>query len=290
MAESVPAPYALLLATDRAEIVPVVEEALRSAGIPFQSGLQTEPAPRVIFSVPSSRLAEAQAVTAQFFGTGPLAASPDEDGEEEEAESGEAVFPWAPVRACLVLVAVHLALLLALSGPGPASRRLVAAGALVGGAGLEQPWRLFSYMFLHSDLRHVLWNSLSLIAFAVPLLESIGYLRTAAIYLASGVLGGIAALLAYPAGTVTVGSSGAVAGLFGAWLVGTLGRTRSAPRSSRARLKVIGIGLLVLPSLLTPNMEDGTRISVAAHVGGVLGGILLGLLLVPGLGPRSRLD
>ena len=276
-------PYSLLLDTDRAEVVPVVEEALRNAGIPYHSGLQSVPAPRVIFSVPVSRLEEARSLVGQYFGTGPLAldeleeAEPEQEQEEEEKE--EPRFPWDPIRVCLFLVLVHLIVVFALVGSDPTSGRLAAAGGLVGRIGLGQPWRLATYLFVHSDARHVLWNGLSMVVFAVPLVGAMGYARTGAIYLVSGMAGGIAALLAYAPETVTVGSSGAVAGLFGAWLVRTLRKAWHAPAAAKARLRVLGVGLLVLPTLLTPTTSEGTRISVAAHVGGALAGAIVGPLL-----------
>ena len=275
------ASYSFLLETDRAEMVPIVEEALRSAGIPYQSGLQSAPSPRVIFSVPKARLDEARGVVAQYFETGPLASG---DEAEPEALEEEPRFPWGPIRATLIVVLFHLALVFGLVGPDPTSSRLASLGGLVGGVGLTQPWRLATYVFLHVDPKHALWNGLSMLVFTVPLVGSLGYLRTAAIYLMSGILGGVAALAIYPPGTVTIGSSGAVAGLFGAWLVLTLHRTRQAPPTTRARLKVMGVTLLFLPALLTPTTSGGHSISVASH----LGGLAAGVAMAPFLAARRR--
>ncbi len=282
MLDGDPTSYVLVFRTGRADIVPIVEEALRSAGIPYHSGLQAEPVPQVVFSVPTSRLEEAQAIVGQYFGMGPLASDQGDEAAEVDrhgaSEEEEPRLPWGPIRVCLFLVLVHLSIVFGLVGGDPTSKRLAAAGGLVGGLGLLEPWRLVTYLFVHSDPRHALWNGLSMVVFAVPLVEALGYARTGAIYLVSGIAGGSAALLAYPPGTVTVGSSGAVAGLFGAWLVRTLRKARRAPPNTRARLRVIGIGLLVLPTLLAPTTDDGTRISVVAHAGGALAGALLGLI------------
>ena len=51
--------------------------------------------------------------------------------------------------------------------------------------------------------------------FAVPLITTFGATRTGLIYLAAGLGGGAAASLFGVVGSTTVGSSGAVAGLFG---------------------------------------------------------------------------
>ena len=62
----------------------------------------------------------------------------------------------------------------------------------------------------------------------------------------------------------------------GAWVASTLRRARRAPLPRRAWLRGIGVGLLVLPSLLTSVGPDGRAISVEAHLGGLLCGALIG--------------
>lgn len=270
-------PYTFLVDAQSAEIARVVEEALRSATIPYQSGIQSVPEPRVVFSVPAEHLEEARRVVGQFFGSGPLAAERDrEERKERQEEERERQFPRGPIATCLSLVIVHLAFVWIVVGASPTPGRLAAAGGLVGG-GMRESWRLVSSLFVHSSLEHALWNGLSLMVFAVPLVLGLGYARAGTIYLVSGVVGGLAALLTCP-GCVTVGSSGAVAGLFGAWLVRAFREARRALPAARARIKVIGIGLLVLPTLLSPATATGTRISVASHAGGALAGVFLGLL------------
>lgn len=277
--------FALLCELDRAELAPVIEEALRAAEIPFHSGVQATPAPRIVYSVPVLRLAEARAIVGQQFGVGPLAPGAHEaDESEDELEEMEPPPPlsWRAVHACAALVCVHLAIVFFLVGHDPTSPLLVSRGALLNRVAADQPWRLLSYQLLHSDPKHVLGNALGMLAFAVPLAGAFGLVRTAAIYTLTGIAGGIAAVAAYPGATVTVGSSGAVAGLFGAWLVGAFRRARRAPAGPlgrRARLKLAGIALLALPSLVTPATAAGKSISVAAHLGGLAAGVALGILV-----------
>jgi len=277
--------YAFLLDTDSAEIARVVEEALRSASIPHQAGVQSTPEPKIVFAVPADRLEEARAVVRQFFGAGPLTRDEDEEEPTGRREELEQRFPRGPVATCLGLILLHLGFVWVVIGPDPTPARLVTVGGLVQRALSGEPWRLLTSLFVHSSTQHVLWNGLSMIAFAVPLVLAVGYTRTVSIYLVCGVAGGFAALFTCQ-GCVTVGSSGAVAGLFGAWLVRALREARHAPPTARAGMKVIGIGLLVLPSLLTPATASGTRISVASHVGGALAGVLLGLFGLSGPPPR----
>jgi membrane associated rhomboid family serine protease len=277
---------AFLLSTDNPSLASVVEQALREAGIPFETGVQVGPEPAVVFTVSESDVPHARAVVEQHFGTGPLSRA--EPAAPEESGRGRAGFPEGPVAAAASLVLVHLAIVALAVGRHPDPARLASAGGLVTGARLPELWRLLTSLFLHADAPHVLWNGLSMLVFAVPLIERLGWTRSASVYLASGVLGGLAALAGSEPGTVTIGSSGAVAGLFGCWVVSTVRLARRAPLARRGVVRAVGIGLLLLPSLLTPTTIGGNRISVAAHLGGLAAGLVFGATLPVGREePRS---
>jgi len=189
------------------------------------------------------------------------------------------------VQTVAALILLHLGLVLWAAGPFPPGRQLVLQGGLLRGATGGEPWRLLTSLFLHSDAAHVLWNGVSTLVFAVPLLTALGFPRTALVYLASGVGGGLAALYFAAPGTLIVGSSGAVAGLFGAWVVLTLRRTRWVPLGRRERIRAAGIAMLVLPALLRPATAAGEPISVSSHLGGLFTGMLIGAVLSAGLAP-----
>ena len=264
------------------ERVPAIEAALEREKIPYRTGLQVGPQPSIVFTVAERHLDTAKAIVAHVL-------EPFEDDDAEaaweaarEAEARErerATFPSGPIAAAATLVFVHLVIVLAFVGADPTRERLTALGGLVRTGDAFEIWRLLTSLFLHSDVRHVLGNGLSLVAFAVPAIVTWGYARSGVLYLLCGVGGGLAALEAHPAGTVIVGSSGAVAGLFGAWLIATARRARNAPMTRRAWIRTIGVGFLVLPSLVNPVTSEGRPISVAAHLGGLATGVVLGLLL-----------
>ena len=75
-------------------------------------------------------------------------------------------------------------------------------------------WRLFTAIFLHSGVMHLLFNLYALYVLG-PLLEGyIGHLRFLAVFLVSGLYG---SLLSYAlSGPISVGASGAIFGLLGA--------------------------------------------------------------------------
>ncbi len=264
----------LLLAADSPSMARVVEEALRDAGIPFETGVRADPEPGLVFTVRETDADLAKAVVGQFFGTGPL--TEEETPSAEPHEPGRTAFPRGPAAAAAAVALCHLAVVVVLVGRHPDAARFASLGGLVAGAPAGESWRLVTSLVVHADPRHVGWNGLSMLVFAVPLIERFGWARTAAVYLASGILGGIAVLVASEPGTVTIGSSGAVAGLFGCWLAATIKSARRAPLARRAVVRAIGIGLLVLPALLTPTTIGGNRVSVAAHLGGLAAGLLCG--------------
>jgi membrane associated rhomboid family serine protease len=240
---------------------------LGEGGIPYRCGLLAAGAPQVVFSVPREHLAAAQRLLA--------------DSDEVELDPASGIlpgggpgFPWRPVLTAAALVAFHLALVGWMVATG-SLRRWLDAGALIKGLAWKEPWRLVSSLFLHLDAGH----ALPLRVFAVPLLGVLGVLRTSLIYFTAGIGGAVTALAFSGPGGSVAGSSGAVAGLFGAWIVLTLSYARASAFTWRARVRTMGIAFLFLPSLVTPMTASGRPVSVASHLGGLATGLAIGALI-----------
>lgn len=269
-----------VLVTEDARLLADARRALAAEGIHHRVDVMQGPPARGLISVAAEQSRDARRVLAAVRGDD----DDEEEGpEDEHGETGEraarAVFPWRPTLAVLAVIAVHLAVVLLAASP------LVDRWTLMQRLGVRdettwrEPWRLLTSLFVHSGIRHVLFNGLSMLAFAVPLLERLPWRRVAAVYLAGGLGGAVLASATNAGGTVTIGSSGAVAGLFGAWLAWRLGQRTGGTGGRHAMLRTWGVALLVLPSLLAPATPDGQRISVASHVGGLLVGLALGVRL-----------
>lgn len=185
-------------------------------------------------------------------------------------------FPWKRLRWVGAVVGLHVALVVLGIVSRPFRAWVVEDGALAAGGLVLEPWRLLTSLVLHADLRHALSNGVAMIVFAVPLVEWLGARRVAWVYVASGIGGGVTAVALADAGTRFLGSSGAVAGLFGAWVVLAWIRARAADFPGRARIRALGVALLILPSFLTPFTPEGRPISVASHMGGLVTGMLIG--------------
>jgi len=203
----------------------------------------------------------------------------DEDESTEVEDPRLYAFPWTAIHIVATLITLHLVLVFLAVGPLGWGPRLFRDGGLSTELTADQPWRLVSSLFLHADLPHALWNGLPMMVFAVPLLLRLGPLRTGLIYFAAGVGGGLTALRFADSSTVIIGSSGAVAGLFGAWVVVTLRSAGDRLLSWRGRVRTLGVAFLFLPSLLNPTTSSGQAVSVSSHLGGLATGMLVGAVL-----------
>ena len=138
-----------------------------------------------------------------------------------------------------------------------------------------EPWRLVSYMFVHVGLLHLLVNAYGLWVLGKISEQLFGWGRFLAIYVASGIAGGLASTYLGAPG-ISAGASGAVFGLLGATLV-ELGIHR---KTYSARWTGSMIGLLLL--LCGANIVVGfvyPIIDQAAHLGGLGAGAVLALAL-----------
>jgi membrane associated rhomboid family serine protease len=81
-------------------------------------------------------------------------------------------------------------------------------------------WTLLTSMFLHGSWIHLLGNMLYLWVFGDDVEEVLGPLRYIIVYLACGLVGALTQIAANPQSDVpTVGASGAIAGIMGAYVV-----------------------------------------------------------------------
>lgn len=138
-----------------------------------------------------------------------------------------------------------------------------------------QPPELHTYVtsiFLHNGFRHLLFNSFSIFVFAPPLERMLGHIRYALLFLLSGIAGNILSEVMYShvlnEAYFSVGASGAVYGIFGAYLYLILFRKHTLDYNSR-RTVVMILVIGAIFSLLVPN------INWYAHFGGLIGGLLL---------------
>jgi membrane associated rhomboid family serine protease len=134
-----------------------------------------------------------------------------------------------------------------------------------------QPWRLITSVFVHSTglIFHVLLNMYTLWIFGQLLENVLGRGRFLALYLISGLAGSVGVVWLADHNTSVVGASGAIFGLMGAFLV----IQRRLGGSATQLLVLVGINLVI-------GFIPGLNIAWQAHLGGLVGGALVGLIFV----------
>ena len=127
--------------------------------------------------------------------------------------------------------------------------------------------RLITAAFLHAGLLHLGTNMITLYLVGTPLERALGPVRYLTVYLLSALGGSLLSVWLSPQFSIGVGASGAIFGLFGALVV--LRRRVGVEAGGLAVL----IGLNLVISFTVPN------ISWQAHIGGLVTGVLVGLVI-----------
>lgn len=169
---------------------------------------------------------------------------------------------------------------------------LVPDGFWIGGPGR---WvTLFTSTFLHGSWFHVISNMMALYIFGDNVEDRLGHMRYLVFYILGGLLAGLTHLWAYPASELpTVGASGAIAAVLGAYLL-------LYPRAQVITLipmffffRVVNIpapvylGLWFLMQLFNGTLSlavasfQSSGVAWWAHIGGFVAGFLLVKLFEP---------
>ncbi|MCS7124915.1 MAG: rhomboid family intramembrane serine protease [Candidatus Bathyarchaeota archaeon] len=129
-------------------------------------------------------------------------------------------------------------------------------------------WQLFTAMFVHASIVHLLGNMLFLLIFGLRAEELFTELEYLAIYISSGLAGNLLTLLLGPY-TVSAGASGAIFGLLGAC---TMYLRRSIGQSV--------ISALLYSFFLLMMFSASPNVNFLAHFGGLVVGLLAGYVVV----------
>lgn len=207
--------------------------------------------------------------------------------------------PTNPQATTMVLIAVNVGVWLATVLAGGASSPLVRTlvlrpdggclgvgapdpGSCTSSGGLWLPgvadgavWQLLTNAFLHVAVLHLLLNMVAVYVLGPQLEALLGRARFLALYLVSALSASALVMWAAPQFQATLGASGAVFGLFAAYLVVAL-RVKAPLQPI---LVILGINLVI-------TVVGRGYISWQGHLGGFVGGILLAIVLV--LAPKQR--
>lgn len=151
---------------------------------------------------------------------------------------------------------------------------LTQSGEVLTGVADGDYWRLVTSAFLHRDVVHIAFNMYALYLFGPFVERALGIPRFIAAYLTVAVMGSVFVYLLSAPNALTIGASGAVFGLFGMALMLLL----RAKQDVRTLLVLLAINAFI--------SFAASNISWQGHLGGFIGGVILGAAFA--FAPRER--
>jgi rhomboid protease GluP len=125
-------------------------------------------------------------------------------------------------------------------------------------------WQVFTAMFVHFDITHILFNMFALVFFGLLDEGTYSKKQYLAIYFGAGLVGNAASLFLIPLNTPTGGASGAIFGLIGAYVA--------------TERKGVGLVVAAIYAALILLDSSGPGVNIYAHLFGVATGFGLGLM------------
>lgn len=175
----------------------------------------------------------------------------------------------------MVLIGLNVAAYVVQVATGDGSSEVFQQGALQGYAVADGDyWRLVTSAFLHGSVLHLAFNMYALYLFGPFVERALGTARFIGAYLTTAVAGSVAAYVLTDPLVATIGASGAVFGLFGMALLLLL----RAKQDVRTLLVLLAINAFISVA--------GSNISWQGHLGGFIGGVILGAAVA--YAPRDR--
>jgi len=178
---------------------------------------------------------------------------------------GAPVVTYAIIAVCVV---VYIAQFLTGGANGVVTQALQWAG-IYAYPGQFEPWRMFTSIFGHLSILHILLNMYTLWIFGILLEPLLGRARYLALFLLSGWAGSLGVMLIAGPLQAAVGASGAIFGMIAALLV----IQRRLGGNITQLLVLVGINLVI-------GFIPAFGIAWQAHLGGLIGGAIIGVIFV----------
>lgn len=193
-------------------------------------------------------------------------------------------FRKEPATIVLIIINIAVFLMVEFTGLSQDTLHMLDWGAAYAPLIVENGefYRLFTSMFLHFGIEHLLNNMLVLFVLGSRLERVIGKWRFLFIYLAGGLLGNIISLIAdlsKNSYAVSAGASGAVFGVMGAMIFVVL--------RNKGHLEDLSIKQILIMAVFSLYFGfASTGVDNAAHLGGLISGFILAAIAGQ---PRRRI-
>jgi len=144
----------------------------------------------------------------------------------------------------------------------------------------RRPWTLITYMFLHVDFIHILFNLLWLYWFGTVFIQELGLKKLLSTYLLGGLTGGILYVIFYNLfpvfegvreGSIALGASASVMAVVVATATYQPDRRMHLVLIGPIKIVYIALIMFILTSMVDFSINTGGKI---AHIGGALTGFL----------------
>ncbi|MDR0270626.1 rhomboid family intramembrane serine protease [Paenibacillus sp.] len=190
-------------------------------------------------------------------------------------ENWKSYLKYYPITTILFVANIIMYLVIAFNGGASDTSTLLRFGALTNVEGYDEWWRYLSSIFLHGSFSHLLFNNFAILVFAPPLERLLGAWRYALLYLLTGVIGNILSVAHYNRigeALLTIGASGAIYGVYGAFLyIALLQRNRMDEASRKTVYALLLVGIIF--SFISGSEEF--KVNWVAHLGGLIGGFFI---------------
>lgn len=185
--------------------------------------------------------------------------------------------PQAVCTTGLIVINVLVFFLLSLRGDTESGYFMLQYGAMYEPLVTEghEYYRLITSLFLHFGIQHLLNNMVMLGALGYQLENEVGRVKFLLIYFISGIGGNLCSLywnVSHGEQVISAGASGAIFGLMGSLLY--------IVAVNRGRLgRLSGRGMLIMVALSLYFGLTSSGVDNSAHIGGLICGILITVLL-----------
>jgi rhomboid protease GluP len=132
-------------------------------------------------------------------------------------------------------------------------------------------WQVFTSLFVHFDITHILWNMFGLYYFGKLNETHFSDPQFYVIYFISGLFGNVISLYLIPLDVPSGGASGAIFGLVGSYV------------AIARRARHLGVALVYAAIIFVSS--SGPGMNIFAHLFGLVGGLIFGLVFVSGRRP-----
>lgn len=153
---------------------------------------------------------------------------------------------------------------------------------------LARPWTLVTYMFLHKDIWHILFNMLWLYWFGKIFLEYLDQRKLVAVYLLGGLSGALVYIISFnlfPAFTgivsesIAIGASASVMAIVVAISAYVPDYTVTLLLLGRIKIKYLALAIFILTTVMDFSTNSGGKL---AHIGGAIFGYVFTINLRQG--------